>query len=260
MAYAYNNETPIYYETEGNGLPILFIHPPGMGHVTFTKQKELSRYFKVITCDLRGNGRSDYSGDAISMELIVSDLLAVINDAGVEKVVLCGYSNGGSIAQEFALSYPDRTSALILCGGFSEVNSFVLNSEFKLGILTTKAKFMGLLAKVLAKAHWKEKDLQKEHEDYMRCTNPEVLSKTYIEGLYYKSSNRLHELTIPILLVYGEREYYMHHYQDIFLKNVNDVEIVYVSKSLHQVPTKHYREFNHLLKDFIERKFAVTSG
>lgn len=254
MACVYNKQTPIYYETTGSGIPILFVHPPGMGHVTFTKQKELDRDFQVITCDLRGNGRSGHNDEEITMSLIVSDLCAVIDDLNIDKVVICGYSNGGSIAQEFALRYPDRIMGVILCGGFSEVNSLILSSEFRLGILVSKMKFMSLLSKVLAKAHWKEKKYRKELEEYIHKTDLSVLSKTYTEGLYYKSTNRIHQIQVPILLIYGEREYYTHHYQDIFLKNVKDVEVVYVSKSMHQVPTKHFREFNHAIKDFINRK------
>lgn len=255
MPYAnHPDTTAIYYETYGTGTAILFIHPPAMGHVTFKRQRPLAEQFQVITIDLRGNGRSGNKATKITMSLIVEDILAVINEIGVEKIVICGYSNGGSIAQEFALSYSERVAGLILCGGFSEVNSFLLKNEFRLGIYAAKFKLMKLMAFALANGHAKTKIFKMELKDYVKKTDPEVLMNMYNEGLHYKSTNRLHELTVPLLLVYGANDYYVHHYQKTFLKKVPDVDIVYISNAKHQLPTKNSLELNKIITNFMKRK------
>lgn len=249
------DETSIYYETYGEGIPILFIHPPAMGHVTFKRQRPLAEKFKLITIDLRGNGRSENTATKITMSLIIEDILAVVNDSGVEKVVLCGYSNGGSIAQEFALSYPEKVLGIILCGGFPEVNSFLLRNEFRLGIYAAKFKLMKLVAYALANAHARSKIFKLELEDYVRKTDPEVLRDMYIEGLHYQSTDRLHELSVPLLLVYGSRDHYVHHYQTIFKDRVNtNVDVVYITNAKHQIPTKHYVELNKIIENFIKKR------
>lgn len=251
--------TSIYYETNGEGTPILFIHPPAMGHVTFKEQRPLADHFQMITLDLRGNGRSTNQAEKITMQLIVEDLLTVINDIGVEKVVLCGYSNGGSIAQEFALTYPDRSLGVILCGGFSEVNSFLLANEFRLGIYAAQFKLMKLMSFALATAHTRSKLFQTELKDYVKKTDPEVLRHMYNEGLHYVSTDRLGQLTVPLLLVYGEKDHYVHHYQDIFRENVKDIDIVYISGVKHQVPTKKSYELNKVIYNFIKKKVEKAS-
>ncbi|RXJ02734.1 alpha/beta hydrolase [Anaerobacillus alkaliphilus] len=252
--------TNIYYETYGEGTPILFVHPPAMGHVTFKEQRPLAQHFQMITVDLRGNGRSDNQAEKITMKLIVEDLKAVVDAVGVEKVVLCGYSNGGSIAQEFALTYPERALGVILCGGFSEVTSFLLRNEFRLGIYAAQFKLMRLMSFALATAHTRSKLFQMELEDYVKKTDPKVLRNMYNEGLHYVSTDRLDQLTVPLLLVYGEKDHYVHHYQDIFLDKVKtDVDIVYISGVKHQVPTKKSMELNRIIYNFVKRKVEKAS-
>lgn len=52
----------LYYSVKGKGVPIVFIHPPVLTSVNFQYQmEELSEEFKVITFDIRGHGRSQYS-------------------------------------------------------------------------------------------------------------------------------------------------------------------------------------------------------
>jgi pimeloyl-ACP methyl ester carboxylesterase len=251
----HRDSTEIYYETYGEGTPILFIHPPAMGHVTFKRQRPLADHFKVITIDLRGNGRSTNEAAEINMSLIVEDILTIIDEIGAEKVVVCGYSNGGSIAQEFVLTYPDRVLGLILCGGFPEVNSFLLKNEFRLGIYAAQFKLMKLMSFALATAHTRSKLYELELADYVKKSDPEVLRHMYNEGLHYKSTDRLHELTVPLLLVYGANDHYVHDYQELFLKNVpTNVDIVYITGAKHQIPTKHSNELNKIIYNFMKRK------
>ncbi|WNF37250.1 alpha/beta hydrolase [Bacillaceae bacterium IKA-2] len=259
MPYAtHSDTTAIYYETTGVGTAILFVHPPAMGHVTFKRQRPLAEHFQVITIDLRGNGRSGNKTAKITMSVIVEDILAVIDEIGLKKIVICGYSNGSSIAQEFALSYPDRVAGVILCGGFPEVTSFLLKNEFRLGIYVARFKLMKLLAFALARGHAKTKIFEMELADYIRKTDPEVLKIMYNEGLYYSSTNRLHELTAPLLLVYGADDHYVHHYQKIFLEKVQTkVDIVYISNAKHQLPTKHSLELNKIITNFVKRKIET---
>jgi len=231
----------------------LFI-PPAMGHVTFKRQRPLAEDFQIITLDLRGNGRSGNKAAKITMTLIIEDILAVVDDIGIEKVVICGYSNGGSISQEFALSYPNRVAGVILCGGFSEVNSFLLKNEFRLGIFAAQFKLMKLMAFALATGHVRTKLFKMELADYIKKTDPKVLKQMYSVGLQYKSTNRLHKLTVPLLLVYGANDYYVHHYQKIFKDKVpTNVDIVYISNAKHQIPTKNSLELNKIISNFAKK-------
>ena len=99
----------LYYTVKGKGIPIVFIHPPVLTSVNFKYQMdELSKKFKVITFDIRGHGRSKYSKQAITYQLIVEDIKHLLDHLEVKKAFICGYSTGGSISLEFLLSHGDR--------------------------------------------------------------------------------------------------------------------------------------------------------
>lgn len=247
------NQTQIYYESHGKGKPIVFVHPPGMGHVTFKLQQPLSKKFQVITYDLRGNGKSDPGTEDITISLLANDILQLIDQLAFEKVVVCGYSNGGSIALEFALSNPDRVEGIILIGGFSEVNTFLLRSEFKLGISTVRMNRLSVLAKVLGKAHGTTKEYKKEIEQYVKKANVDILYQMYIRGLEYNCSHRLKDIIVPVLLVDGSFDFYMHSYQRFLEREIPNAERVFVNKARHQVPTRHAHTFNQLIETFMEK-------
>ncbi|QAV26285.1 hydrolase [Neobacillus thermocopriae] len=251
MPYTFvEHSVPLYYEVNGSGTPLVFIHPPGMGSVTFHRQRELASLFQVVTYDLRGNGKSGKGNKPITMDVLASDLHELFNHLELKEAIVCGYSNGGSIAQHFALQYPHQVKALILIGGFSEVCTPLLYGEFLMGIYAVKWHGISLLANVLGNAHGVTKEERKMIADYVRLSDRKHLYEMYVKGLHYRSTNRLHELRCPILLIYGARDYYMHAYERIFKQHARDVRIVYVDGAGHQIPTKHGAELNTIIRSY----------
>lgn len=57
----------------------------------------------------------------------------------------------------------------------------------------------------------------------------------------------------PLLLVYGQKDYYVHSYQYAFQKYVKNVEVVYVSNVKHQVPTLKGEELNAIIHQFVNK-------
>lgn len=70
----------------------------------------------LLAPDLRGRGRSALPGP-YGFARHMADLLAVLDDAGVERVVLAGHSMGGYAAARLAAEHPDRIAALVLVDG-----------------------------------------------------------------------------------------------------------------------------------------------
>ncbi|MFT4415227.1 alpha/beta fold hydrolase [Fredinandcohnia humi] len=244
-------QTQLYFEVQGKGKPILFIHPPGMGLVTFKLQQPLSDQFQLVTFDLRGNGKSSSGSEPITIPLLARDILTILNKLALDRVIICGYSNGGSIALEFALENPDRVEGIILIGGFSEVNTFWLRSEFKLGIYTVKMKGISFLAKVLGLAHGTTKEYREEIEAYVKRTNPHILYEMYVKGLEYNCTNRLYQIKVPVLLVDGTLDLYMHSYQKLLEEKIQLTQKRLIPKARHQIPTKFANDLNQIIYDFV---------
>jgi 3-oxoadipate enol-lactonase len=112
----------IYYETVGEGLPLVFVHGlGGTSNVWHAQRHGLSRYFKVVTLDLPGSGRSDKSERQYTMERWVEQLAGLADAARLDKFALIGHSMTTVLAQKFAAKYGARLTALVLCGPITEL-------------------------------------------------------------------------------------------------------------------------------------------
>lgn len=71
---------------------------------------------RIVVFDNRGAGRSAIPDDPVSLELLASDTVAVMDAHGIESADVIGYSMGGMIAQLVALEHPGRLRRLVLLG------------------------------------------------------------------------------------------------------------------------------------------------
>lgn len=80
----------------------------------------LSRKFRLIRYDERGNGLSDWDVKDISFEAIVRDLETVVDKLGLDRFALFGISQGAAVSIAYATRHPDRVSRLVLFGGYAQ--------------------------------------------------------------------------------------------------------------------------------------------
>ena len=78
--------------------------------------RKLCRRFRLVLVDNRGTGHSDRPGGAFSVADMAGDVLAVLDAAGIARAHVLGMSLGGMVAQEVAITHPDRVDRLVLAG------------------------------------------------------------------------------------------------------------------------------------------------
>jgi class 3 adenylate cyclase len=88
--------------------------------------ERLGSMCRVIHFDKRGTGMSDRGIPPPSLDARVQDLVAVMRAEAVDRAVIAGFSEGGTMAAFFAATYPERTEGLILSGTFA---SFVRRDD-----------------------------------------------------------------------------------------------------------------------------------
>ncbi|HSP21072.1 MAG TPA: alpha/beta hydrolase [Planococcus sp. (in: firmicutes)] len=253
MPYAVvDDSVSLYYEIKGHGLPIVFVHPPVMGHQVFMHQELLSTHYQTIFYDLRGHGRSSVGKTPLSILLLANDLKKLLDAIGIEKAVICGFSNGGTIAQEFALLYPERTAALILSSAYPKVDHLGLKSLIVFGMAMSKIHQIPRLAKMQAKTHKYYQSDEKKLYDYAKKANAQSVYEFCKAGLQYDSTHSLYRLTMPVLMIYGSQEKPMHHHQNAFLRSAQHVEVVYIKGVSHETPPKKFPEFNETVHRFLQ--------
>lgn len=111
------NGTNIYYESHGEGLPVVFIHDCRTSHRLFEPQVEYFRHrLRVVVWDLRGSGLSGKMKVGIDdiLDAQCEDLRALLDKLGIEQAILVACSGGGVLARYFASRYGERTRAMVL--------------------------------------------------------------------------------------------------------------------------------------------------
>jgi 3-oxoadipate enol-lactonase len=78
--------------------------------------RKLRRRFRLVLVDNRGTGHSDRPVGAFSVADMAGDVLAVLDAAGIGRAHVLGMSLGGMVAQELAITHPDRVDRLVLVG------------------------------------------------------------------------------------------------------------------------------------------------
>jgi len=124
IGYARSGEVEIAYRTLGTG-PIDLVFVQGwLTHLAVLAEEpayrrfceSLSGFSRLILFDKRGMGLSDRT-EVGTLEERMDDVRAILDALGSERAVLLGVSEGGPRSILFATTYPERTQALILCGG-----------------------------------------------------------------------------------------------------------------------------------------------
>jgi class 3 adenylate cyclase len=120
IRYAHNGDVSIAYTEAGNGMDVLVIGGfvshlevfptlPAAGRFI----DRLGSFSRAILFDKRGMGLSDRDAGAYTLENVVDDALAVLDDLDVPHAAVLGISEGGSAATMLAAAHPERVSAMV---------------------------------------------------------------------------------------------------------------------------------------------------
>ena len=103
----------LYYEDEGDGVPILLIHPSGATASTWgSVTEELARIGRVIAYDRRGYARS--GGEPATVTAThTADAAAILEHLDTPPAVVVGTSAGAAIAIDLAVRRPDLVQAVV---------------------------------------------------------------------------------------------------------------------------------------------------
>jgi pimeloyl-ACP methyl ester carboxylesterase len=102
--------------TSGTGTLLVLLHAfPLDGRMWAPQVEALAGSYQVIVPDLRGFGAArDQAVEEAGMDLLADDVARLLDDRGLDRVVLGGLSMGGYVALAFARRHADRLSGLVL--------------------------------------------------------------------------------------------------------------------------------------------------
>lgn len=207
MPLSRSNGVDIWYEVAGAGPAMVLVHANPFDHDLWLYQTaRFSTWFKVVSVDIRGYGRSAKVTDSYTEEDMCNDVLGVMDDLGIETAVLGGCSVGSGIAIHLGLDHPDRFSAIVLVGGNAGASDrYMQRVEGYRGDLGDYhiRHMRQLVAEGFADTRlgayllnlWVEREPRLEGE---------AIAQVFFAGNGTDSTPRLGEMKVPTLVINGE--------------------------------------------------------
>jgi pimeloyl-ACP methyl ester carboxylesterase len=269
----------VFYERQGSGSPIVFLHNGGTSHELWRRQIEyFSERYDVIAPDLVGFGRSDRPDIPYDQALYLRMLERMVEELELDQVILVGNCIGSATSMRYAEQHPERVSAVVL------VN--VLTSDIALaGELGPLARLAGVkrlrpLTRRLAtlpiprrvQAPMFERTLfgrggdrafiERLHELY-RDTGQAVAMVKVAEAIssFGPLSRSSATRELPLSIVHGEDNHVLplQHARDVIEALAPDERHI-IREGGHLTPTEHATQLNGIIDSFLARVAPNPAG
>lgn len=194
--YADVNGMKMYYEISGNGDPLIVLHGaymniPSMGKII----PVLAKTHKVYALEFQGHGRTNDIDRPITYQNLADDVAVFMDQVGLSKADLFGYSMGAQAGLQFAIRYPEKVKRLISASAAYNLDGW--QPEYK-------AVIPQMTVEMIVKMPFAE--------DYRKLSpNPDgfpalVEKLIALEKMPMAWDNDLKKLKIPVLIIAGDAD------------------------------------------------------
>lgn len=222
----------LHYIEQGQGQPMVLLHGNGEDSSYFVHQiAHFSKSYRVIAIDTRGHGQSPRGEKPFAIKQFAEDLKDFLDTRNIAKAIILGFSDGGNIALEFALKYPERVEKLILNGanlfpsGVKPLYQWPIEVGYR-------------IAKLFSNKSEKAKQ------------NAEMLGLMVNEP--HIDPSELAHLTMPVLVVAGTKDMIKESHTRLIYKSLPNAQLAFVEGD-HFVANKNAEAFNKVVTDFLSR-------
>ena len=226
------SDIQLNYIEQGQGQPLILLHGNGESCDYFEHQISFfAKDYNVIAIDTRGHGKSPRGEKPFTIVQFAEDLHDFMDEKGIAKANLLGFSDGGNIVLTFALKYPERIEKLIVDGA----------NLFPSGVKP-------LYQWPIEVGYYIAKLFSKKSEQAMR--NAEMLGLMVNEP--HIDPSELSRLTMPVLVVAGTKDMIKDSHTRLIYKSLSNAQLSIVEGD-HFVANKNAEAFNKVVADFLRK-------
>jgi len=197
------NGINIHYREYGSGYPLIMLHGGTANLQSYAEQIPLfSEHFRVFALDSRGHGLTMNTMDTLSYPMMADDVIGFAKALHLERPAIFGYSDGGQIALDLGIRFPNFSRGLCLGGTLYQFTPEYFEMLRSWGFTPTNVDMNKM------DADWAEY-LQTAHPQYV---NSEQVGKfmNQIAALWFTPLNYtdddLRGMQSPCLIWLGDRE------------------------------------------------------
>jgi class 3 adenylate cyclase/pimeloyl-ACP methyl ester carboxylesterase len=200
----------IGYAVSGTGPPLISVPSPPDNHVQLEWEdpvrrasvEAFSRYRTVVRFDGRGTGISDRDVGDLSLEARLSDLEAVVDRLGFERIALMSGAHGNQVTVAYAVAHPERVSHIIAVNAFVRGVDFMTPEQLNLWRVVLQADYR-LFTDALGSEMfgWGKEEGPRYGEFFRRCVEPLMASSLYEAAMEVDLDDLLPRVQAPVLVI-----------------------------------------------------------
>ncbi len=265
MPYAELPGVRLHYEEAGAGPPLVLLHGIGASRSDWEYNvPAFARHYRVITPDLRGFGQSERSGN-YGVATFAGDIWALLELLKVERFNLIGHSMGGAVALQMAVDRPERIERLIAA---DTLPSFQTNTFGKRILFAYRFLMMGVLGPQRLSRAVAAKLFPGPNQQALRdrataggmANDRGVYLETLRQLLGWSVLEQLGRLTMPVLVLAAEHDYFPPSDAEAFAKALHDARLKIFAGMHHALPLETPQAFNTAVLRFLSGQPAGRAG
>ena len=218
----------------------------------------LSRHFRVIAMDGRGNGRSDRPDgqDAYTFDNYYGDFVAVLDAVGADRLAVVGISATAMTALRFAAEQPGRVTHVIIAGGYAD--AVISDEKIAARVRAESAQMQGDWPAYLDwffNLVFTEPHSTKPYEDAVRfgwASSGEVVDWARNGWLNSDVRELARQVKCPTLVIHGDKDRRVFHERGAAIQAlVPGARLLTVEGGGHLTSVRDPVLFNRALRDFV---------
>ncbi len=242
--------------------PVFLISGLGGARGSWTLQTgPLAEERPVVLHDHRGTGNSAKPLGVYSVENMAADVVAIMDDAGIEKAHMVGSSTGGAIIQVLAIDHPARVQSAAICSSWPKSDAFFLRqfSMRKKVLLEmgwedyTKLSALSLNSPEFFTDHFEEIE-EKEKLLVQNAPPADVMAELIECIMAHDQMDRLDRIQAPTLIAVARDDACTPvYYSEQIVEKIPGAKLKIFESGGHFVYLAHPGEFNATIREFIEK-------
>lgn len=252
------NGIQLYYESHGEGEPVLFLH--GLGSSTRDWEYQVPAFasaYRVITLDLRGHGRSEKPPGPYRLTGFAADIAEFLRLMGIGAAHVVGLSMGGCVAFQLAVDAPERVKTLTIVNSAPDVliRTWLERLIVWERLALVRVLGVGRLGRTLGKRLFIKSEQSRLREVFAArwAENDRAAYLAAFRAMIgWSVLDQLGSIRCPTLIMAADQDYTPVSRKEAYVARLSNARLVIIADSRHLVPVERPEAFNPVLRDFLD--------